>query len=573
LNVLQSSGDTEPERQQDSHQAPKKSVADAAPDIAVVEKRTSNTAFKFVFNHPTVVFVEDANNSDSRALVLRMLLDLHWKISPEHDGDYTRQNIACTIQELESFVSLRASCLDGEGRLAVLSPVSMICNCNLFGPADEALETACQITPSRTVMVELDPVFAELSYQHFLVIAGILDGWYDDNSLGETPGESSQSADVATDGADFDLEDDELETNEFDVTFNDTRLGIQVVTINEVTVVSQVRSDHIRTVVCERDLKHLPRVNDVIVAANGQNIEKLEHDQRLRLILRAGVPVTLRFRRPNAPFSNNFELSCKKMQAVLIDDFAGRNMPLLKLEAIEVSVTGNHTSVSTVEQRELHKPSQNAEDGLLQTCESASDMCCEMLVKADWYNANGAEWEPLVEPWRLAMDMHQKVQVAIPSDITQLHLTLDAKSPVNINIADSMLCRFCATFTDWMQLESRRAKTQQPVALSLINFSPYKLANNTGLVFSYWVNNGSSEQHSRHEVQPGQVETLQLEQGVVQQALRRSEMLVHGVDIQLDGPYGRLENLPAQQAGSYIRDLPIKDDEGETVSWIQVHQD
>ena len=73
LNVLQSSGDTEPERQQDSHQAPKKSVADAAPDIAVVEKRTSNTAFKFVFNHPTVVFVEDANNSDSRGFTLEDL--------------------------------------------------------------------------------------------------------------------------------------------------------------------------------------------------------------------------------------------------------------------------------------------------------------------------------------------------------------------------------------------------------------------------------------------------------------------------------------------------------------------
>jgi hypothetical protein len=148
------------------------------------------------------------------------------------------------------------------------------------------------------------------------------------------------------------------------------------------------------------------------------------------------------------------------LQVILIDDLQGRNVPLVALHLSDLDA-----SVSLASQPASLK------------------VKIDLTLEANYYNMEGANWEPVIEKWPIALLMLQKAEPE-PS----VGVSLFAQHIMNANVTSSLVAtmtRLSHSLQD--QLENLSA-LESPLVISSARASlhPFVLKNNTGSKISYW---------------------------------------------------------------------------------------
>eukprot|EP00936_MAST-01D_sp_MAST-1D-sp1_P000738 g738.t1 len=234
---------------------------------------------KVVVVAPHIVFLESLEDPKSRALVFTGLVHLRYTDTIDMRTGLTASSILSkrivgtrevetelTLNDMQSFVhfgarnAIDASSSDDGGAfrhgnaeveldvpcIAVLEPVSMrcavrtqarICACAAAGNPT-CSHCICEPVPPdmrRSADVDVDALHMELSWQHYRVIAGIIDGWKVDNST-----DSDGVATVDTSPQSSGDNGDKGSSTFFDVGFDTLPLGIHLHERSGAAVVSRV---------------------------------------------------------------------------------------------------------------------------------------------------------------------------------------------------------------------------------------------------------------------------------------------------------------------------------------------
>lgn len=161
------------------------------------------------------------------------------------------------------------------------------------------------------------------------------------------------------------------------------------------------------------------------------------------------------------------------VQVILIDDLQGRNVPL---------VSGGLSEIEATVSRLAYPASLKVK--------------VELVVGANYYNLEGANWEPVVESWPVGALIVQK-RDPVPS----LGISLLSQQILNANVTSSLIAtitRLTRSLQD--ELENLSA-LEAPAAVSSARSSlhPFVLKNNSGLHLKYWTDKISQPLDLAHE--------------------------------------------------------------------------
>ncbi len=262
-------------------------------------------------------------------------------------------------------------------------------------------------------------------------------------------------------------------------------LSIEKSPCGDAAVISSVNQTVFQSAMLENDVKVIPKEGHLVLAINQNPLHKIGF-QRAKAILDNIASskdqdeceiILVEVSSDDWGTVDKIDVVISRMSLSIVDDIAGRDMPLLRgtLQSIAVRIErglGLECNGITVNPPSiiLYNTSSNDSDSVMKPYIS-SDLS-ELIVKIysnaetmlDYYNARIASWEPLLEPSHLNMALeYQRGNQSRPGALSLSlsdHQVVDGpqhvqQSLVCLNISDAAANVLISAFYEWKQWRKR----------------------------------------------------------------------------------------------------------------------
>jgi hypothetical protein len=234
------------------------------------------------------------------------------------------------------------------------------------------------------------------------------------------------------------------------------------------------------------------RPTAMLVAINGQRVDRLGYSKTIDLLGRTASPMLLHVRELARPATvDAVQAVVSAISILVIDDYDGRDSPLLKARA--------HGLTAGLRQVVNRAASWGAQAG--RVVASSLTVASRVQVTADYYNGRIGAWEPLLEDMGVVCKVARTKKQSEEEATTTVEVV--GEDGVRVNVTDAVLELFLRTLDDWKrgpaegESPSAAAGNGPSAHLSLRpsvsvssdhkRGSPYVLRNFLGVPCKFWV--------------------------------------------------------------------------------------